>query len=253
MAVVFHLGSGSKVTVPVQNVKSSSYFKDILEYMSSKECSSSSSSEDVVDEYVKPEFDPVFHFYINFLLGHRREIDNINTIMRLFDVEDFYDDKRFLAYLTEQTYKVWDEFLPYLPLFYEDTEVMLRTPYEFLPAKLKTNHDFLYGEGGWVNFNKNTQVILNGNKVYHTILTYYEDSHQWKKLEIYHTIDGEKVSYCYVECWYENGRPRYRKNYKNGREDGLMEYWYEVSTAHASSVPKQLQGWQRRWSVGSLV
>ena len=111
---------------------------------------------------------------------------------------------------------------------------MLRTPYEFLPAKLKTNHDFLYGEGGWVNFNKNTQVILNGNKVYHTILTYYEDSHQWKKLEIYHTIDGEKVSYCYVECWYENGRPRYRKNYKNGREDGLMEYWYEVSIAHRS-------------------
>ena len=86
-----------------------------------------------------------------------------------------------------------------------------------------------------MEINKNTKVVLNNSKVYHTNLTYYEGSQQKQKqkqkqkkeLKICHSVNGRKVGFSYEVAWYENGLPKYQRIYKDGKLDGLWEAWYD--------------------------
>ena len=88
----------------------------------------------------------------------------------------------------------------------------------------------------------------------------------------HHYKDGKP--YGLREAWYENGQAQYRHHYKDGQSDGLKEGWYENGQAQyrghykdglldglsgslvcqwTTFVPRPLQEWSARWSVGKLV
>ena len=233
MSFVLHLNSGGEITLPVERAVSSSCLENLA-----KDFNVRKGSEDMLDVPVKAEFTSILFIYTDFLLGCERHINNINTLMLLFDVEDFYDDKLFLVYLIKQAYKLWNAFLPYLPNFYLDKEVMLRVPYTFLPDKLKTDKDFFYGKDGWIDFNKHKRVVIKGDEVFNTVLTYYNSKREQKaKLEIYYTAPNKPEELIHEEAWCGNGQLNYLWNYKDGKKDGPWEAWY--ANFSLSSLPSR--------------
>jgi len=218
MSVVFRLDNGNTEVVPFELLTSSKVLEAVLSDLHLKED---------IDLDVKPDFTEAFHFYVDFLLGHKPTIFTAEELLQCLAIEDYYEDKEFLIYLVSQAYKFWSTIFPYLP---DDDEVWLRTPYEFVPVDLRNQEKFF---NDWLELNANKQVVLDHDNVYHTVLTYYDtDKKQRKEVDIYHTVNGHNVGYSFKVGWYANpsiqgGQAMYRHNYKDGKQDGLQEGWYE--------------------------
>ena len=218
MSVIFHLNNGGTEVIPFGLLTSSKVLRAVVSDLHLK--------EDVGLD-VKPEFTEAFHFYVEVLLGHKPTITSAEELLQCLAIEDYYEDKDFLIYLIPQAYKFWSIVAPYLP---DDDEVWLRTPYEFVPSSLRNQEEFF---NDWLAINANKQVVLDDNRVYHADLTYHDaDKKQRKVVDIYHTVNGHNVGYSFRVDWYDNpsiqgGQIEYRRNYKDGKEDGLQEAWYE--------------------------
>ena len=215
--MIFHLNNGGTEVVPFGLLTSSKVLGAVLSDLHLK---------DDIELDVKPEFTGAFHLYVKVLLGHKPTITSAEELLQCLAIEDYYEDKDFLIYLIPQAYKFWSIVAPYLP---DDDEVWLRTPYEFVPSSLRNQEEFF---NDWLAINANKEVVLDGNRVYHTDLTYYDaDKKQREVVDIYHTVNGKKIGYSFKVGWYENpsiqgGQPEYRRDYKDGKEDGLQEDWY---------------------------
>ena len=174
-----------------------------------------------IDLDVKSEFTEVFHFYVDFLFGYKPTINTPEELVQSLAIEDYYEDKEFLIYLISQAYKFWSVVFPYLP---DDIEVWLRSPYEFIPVDLRTQEKFF---DKWLELNTNKEVVLDGDKVYHTDLSYYDESRkQKKKVKIYRIVSGNEVGYAFDSLWHNNGQTWYRRDLKDGKQDGLWKEWY---------------------------
>ena len=212
MSVIFHLNNRDIEVVPFGFLASSKVLGAILSDLHLRED---------VELDVKPEFTEAFHFYTDFLLGHKSIITSAEELLQCLAIEDYYEDKEFLIYLVYQAYKFWSIIFPYLP---DDDEVWLRTPYELVPSNLRNQEKFF---NDWLAINANKEVVLDGNRVYHTDLTYYDaDKRQKKVVDIYHTVNGVRVGYSLKVGWYDSGQAQYRHSYKDGKPDGLQEGWY---------------------------
>lgn len=122
-------------------------------------------------------------------------------------------------------------------------------------------------------------MILNGNEVYHTDVSYHLNKHP-KSLEAYHTVDEKETGKRFervwydngqlwsrddrendqrdgvYQAWYENGQPIYRRSYKNDRPDGLWEEWYKNGQPRVRDHYKdgQLDGPCEGWDIdGKLL
>ena len=245
MSVIFHLDNGETEIVPFGLLASSKVLQAVLSDLHLKRD---------IELDVKPDFTEAFHFYIDFLFGRRSTITSVEELLQCLAIEDYYEDKDFLIYLVSQAYKFWSIVAPYLP---DDDEVWLRTPYEFVPVNLRNQKKFF---NDWLELNANKKVVLNDNEIYYTNLTYHDaNKKQRKELDIYHTVSGEKVGYYFKVSWYENpsiqgGQVEYRRNYKDGKKDGLQEAWYDNPSIQGGQVKyrenykdgKQ-DGLQERW------
>lgn len=247
MSIIFHLDNGDSITVPVVNIIGGSGKGSGKDSKGSKNDSNSvngntedpSYLENLVDIYnvtqtngaelevkIKPEFTSVFPIYIDYLLGNQPEVTDIKTLMALFDLEDLYEDSNFLGYLTEQAYKMWDNFLPYLANFYLDTAVMLRTPYIFLPDKLKSNKQFFHAEGGWLDFNSSSQVTLNGREVFTTNVTEWVSLNgPLKNLVVRYRSRYQPRGRIHEETWYNDSQDEYQVEYQVSYKDGWKDDW----------------------------
>ena len=213
MSVIFHLINSEIYTVPFKFLASSKVLEAALSDLHLKHD---------IELDVKPDFTEAFHFYVDFLFGYKPTIDTAEELFQCLTIEDYYEDKDFLIYLIPQAYKFWVIVYPYLP---NDIEVWLRSPYEFIPVDLRTQKEFF---DKWLNLNANKEVVLDGDKVYHTDLSYYDESRkQKKKVKIYHTVNGNEVGYSFKSGWYVNGQAQYRFNYRDGKPDGLPEGLYD--------------------------
>jgi len=150
-------------------------------------------------------------------------ISDADTLFSCFFMEAFFADDAFFSYLMKQAYGIWSEFYPDIKLLPDERLVYLYTPYELVPKKYMDKESFFRE---WLSINANEDITLNGNRVYHTDVKYYPNK-QIEKLDVYLTINGEKVGFSHEETWYANGQPQYRTNYKDGEEDGLQKGWYE--------------------------
>ena len=220
--MVFRLDNGNTEVVPFELLTSSKVLEAVLSDLHLKED---------IDLDVKPDFTEAFHFYVDFLLGHKPTIFTAEELLQCLAIEDYYEDKEFLIYLVSQAYKFWSTIFPYLP---DDDEVWLRTPYEFVPVDLRNQEKFF---NDWLELNANKQVVLNDNEIYYTNLTYYDEGRKQKReVDIYHTVNDEEVGYSFKVGWYANpsiqgGQLEYRHNYKDGKRDGMQEYWYASGQA----------------------
>jgi len=218
MSVIFHLINKEIRVVPFELLASSKVLGAVLSDLRLK---------DDIELDVKLEFTEAFHFYVDFLLGHKPTIFTAEELVQCLAIEDYYEDKEFLIYLVSQAYKFWSTIFPYLP---DDDEVWLRTPHEFVPSSLRNQEKFF---NDWLAINANKEVVLDGNRVYHTDLTYYDEGRKQKReVDIYHTVNEEEVGYFFKVGWYDNpsiqgGQAEYRYIYKDGKLDGLQERWYE--------------------------
>ena len=235
MSVIFHLDNGETEIVPFGLLASSKVLQAVLSDLHLK---------DDIELDVKPEFTGAFHLYVEVLLGHKPTITSAEELLQCLSIEDYYEDKEFLIYLVSEAYKFWSIVTPYLP---DDDEVWLRSPYEFVPVNLRTQQAFF---DDWLAINANKEVVLDDNRVYHTDLTYYDEGRKQKReVDIYHTVNEEKVGYSFKVGWYENGQLRYRRNYKDGNQDGLQERWYanrQPEYRYNYKDSKQ-DGLQERW------
>jgi len=235
MSVIFHLNNGGAEVVPFELLTSSKVLGAVLSDLHLK---------DDIELDVKPEFTKAFHFYIDFLLSRKSIVTSAEELLQCLAIEDYYEDKDFLIYLVSQAYKFWSTIFPYLP---DDDEVWLRSPYEFVPVNLRTQQAFF---DDWLAINANKEVVLDDNRVYHTDLTYYDEGRKQKReVDIYHTVNEEKVGYSFKVGWYENGQLRYRRNYKDSKQDGLQERWYanrQPEYRYNYKDSKQ-DGLQERW------
>jgi len=103
-----------------------------------------------------------------------------------------------------------------------------------------------------LNLNANKEVVLDGDKVYHTDLSYYDESRkQKKKVKIYHIVSGKELGYSFKSGWYVNGQAQYRFNYRDGKPDGLSEGWYDNGQLQYQDTYKdgKLDGLQEAWYV----
>jgi len=240
MSVIFHLNNGGTEVVPFGLLTSSKVLRAVLSDLHLK---------DDIELDVKPDFTEAFHFYIDFLFGRRSTITSVEELLQCLAIEDYYEDKDFLIYLVSQAYKFWSIIAPYLP---DDDEVWLRTPYEFVPGSLRNQEKFF---NDWLELNTNKQVVLDHDNVYHTDLTYYDESRKQKReVDIYHTVNDEGVGYFFKVGWYANpsiqgGQLEYRRNYKGGKPDGLQEGWYENGQLEYRINYKdgKQDGLQERW------
>jgi len=240
MSVIFHLDNGETEIVPFGLLASSKVLQAVLSDLHLK---------DDIELDVKPEFTGAFHLYVEVLLGHKPTITSAEELLQCLSIEDYYEDKEFLIYLVSEAYKFWSIITPYLP---DDDEVWLRTPYEFVPGSLRNQEKFF---NDWLELNTNKQVVLDHDNVYHTDLTYYDESRKQKReVDIYHTVNDEGVGYFFKVGWYANpsiqgGQLEYRRNYKGGKPDGLQEGWYENGQLEYRINYKdgKQDGLQERW------
>ena len=189
-----------------------------------------------IDIIIPPEYWPVVDIYLDFInkISYNEKgkvlythsflvISNIDILLLCFFMEAFFEDNAFFVYLMQQAYGIWDKFYPDIKLLPDERLIYLYTPYEFVPEKYIDKESFFRE---WLSINANEDITLNGNRVYHTDVKYYPNE-QAEELEVYLTIDRIKVGPSHKEAWYENGQPKYRYNFKDGKSDGLQEVWYE--------------------------
>jgi len=233
MSVIFHLNNGGAEVVPFELLTSSKVLGAVLSDLHLK---------DDIELDVKPEFTKAFHFYIDFLLSRKSIVTSAEELLQCLAIEDYYEDKDFLIYLVSQAYKFWSTIFPYLP---DDDEVWLRSPYEFVPVNLRTQQAFF---DDWLAINANKQVVLDDDKIYHTDLTYYDEGGKQKReVDIYHTVNEERVGYSFKVGWYESGQREYRTNYKDGKLDSPREAWYANPSIQGGQVK-----YQRNYKDGKL-
>ena len=144
MSVVFRLDNGNTEVIPFGLLTSSKVLGAVLSDLHLK---------DDIELDVKPEFTEAFHFYVDFLLGHKPTITSAEELLQCLAIEDYYEDKDFLIYLVSQSYKFWSIIFPYLP---DDDEVWLRTPYEFVPGNLRNQEKFF---NDWLELNANKKLF----------------------------------------------------------------------------------------------
>jgi len=224
---------------------------------------------DDVDINVPPQYSSVLHIYLDFVNkisfdelnkviypDNLLSIDDVDTLLLCFDMESFFADQAFFVYLMRQTYKVWNSFYQHVPSLPDERLVYLYTPYEFVPEKYMNRPPFFKE---WLEINANSKVVLNGNEVYYTDVTYYSNG-QIDKLKAYHTINEQEVGYSFKVDWYDNpsiqgGQLEYRTNYKNGKLDGLQEGWYKNGQAKYRTNYKdgKLDGLQEAWYANPSI
>jgi len=212
-----------------------------------------------VDISVPPRYLPVIDIYLDFIskISYDKEgeviypanllvISNIDDLFLCFFMETFFEDNSFFVYLMDQAYSIWNEFYPTISLLPDERLVYLYTPYELVPEEYMDKEGFFKE---WLQINANKNIILNGNKVYRTIVNYYPKG-QIKEFNAYYTIGGTKTI-SHDEGWYESpqGQPKYRRSYKNGQQDGLQECWYADGQAMYRDNYKdgKQDGPQERW------
>jgi len=174
--VIFHIDNGTTEVVPFELLGSSKVLGALLTDLHLKQN---------IELDIKPEFTEAFHYYVDFLFGHKPTINTAEELIVCLAIEDYYEDTEFLIYLVTQAYKFWSIILPYLP---DNIEVWLRTPYEFVPTSLMSQVKFF---NDWIAINANKRVVLDGNEVYHTKVSYYTNG-SLEQLDIYHTINRER-------------------------------------------------------------
>jgi len=188
-----------------------------------------------IDIIVPPEYWPVVDIYLDFVSkisydekgevlypNNLLVVIDIDTLILCFFMEAFFEDNAFFVYLMQQAYGIWDKFYPDIKLLPDERLVYLYTPYELVPKRYMDKESFFRE---WLQINTNKDVILNGNRVYHTDVKYYP-KRQVKEFKTYCTVNGTKIGFSHEETWYESGQAQYRRNYKDGKPDGLQEGWY---------------------------
>ena len=218
--------------------------------------------QDDVDIFVPSRYAPVIDYYLDFIhkISYDKEgeviypaslpiIDNTNDLFLCFFMETFFGDSTFFSYLMRQAYGIWHEFYPIISLLPDERLIYLYTPYELVPDEYMDRESFFKE---WLQINANTATILNGNDLYRTAVTYYP-SGRVKELKARHAIEGTKIS-SHEERWYDNPKRQaeYRDNYKDGKLDGLQEYWYANGQARYRHNYKdgKWDGLWERWYAG---
>ena len=149
-------------------------------------------------------------------------ISDIKTLLLCFDMESFFADHAFFIYLMGEAYTLWSEFFPRIRTLPDERLAYLYSPYEFVPEEYRQRPAFFKE---WLSINANKEIVLNGDEVYHTFISYYDDNLQ-RQFKHWRTCKDGKLDGIW-EAWYENGQLEYQRNYKNGKQDGLYEEWYE--------------------------
>ena len=274
MTVTFVVGDIEE-QIPNSVIASSEYVENMLAYFNTPDI-----TIDVKNKYV-----PVFNIYLAFLhnsinshddINLHNNIKDINTLMLCFDMESYFIDNEFFRYLMDKAYSMWNEFVPLIAKTPDERLVYLYSPYEFVPTRYMDKDTFF---DSWLEINSNVDIVLNGNDVYHTDVTYYDKyNKRIKELVTYHTIGKQEVGYKYQlewyknqdgqkrqlrflfqyrdgkinglhEEWYENGKLNFRANFKDGKENGLLESWYENGQIYRLEHYKdgRYHGLHQRW------
>jgi len=195
-----------------------------------------------VEISVPLQYVPVINIYLVFVnqtSSHGKEeahhsdlpaINDVKTLALCFVMESFFADSTFFAYLISQAHGIWSAFHLHIPSLPDDRSVYLHSPYEFVPGKYRNRPSFFKD---WLAINHNKEVVVNGNEIYHTRVTYY-DNGCLKEFKTYQTINGKEIGSEHRGTWYSHGQPTYRGNFRDGQRHGLWEHWYEMSIAQES-------------------
>jgi len=226
MTVTFSFGDGQQIVVANDSVISSKFITNaIMDFH----------TEDITIP-VPSQYSSVFNVYIDVIVKLQNPtIDAVDTLLTCFNMETYFSDDVFFHYLMTQVYKIWDKFKQFILLVPDVRMFYLYTPYEFVPNTYLDNPGFFYS---WLVLNKNKEVVLNGEQLYHTDVKYY-DNGLIKELYVYHTVDGQNTGFGHRETWYENyidlnasvnhgvnQQLQTRRNYKGDDWDGVQEGWY---------------------------
>ena len=206
-------------------------------------------------DYVFPmpdKFYPVADNYINFLNGGGglTEITTANKLEACFNMESYFDDKKYFQYLLGQLFDHWSTcgsaFL-YGNINHDirrNIFLWSHTPYDFVPIEYIDNIAFFRS---WLTNNKNTNVIVdyitnqNNNKVtcklYFTATDHFDtDDGIVKKIITYHTeMDiekgnekGNEIGHKNVIYYNDDGSIDVKGTYYDGSlQDGVERLWYE--------------------------
>lgn len=172
--------------------------------------------------HVPEKYQDVISDYINFLQNE----DIWKCLANRLSMAIFFEDDKYFNFLLQQAYDNWSSFKDYVEGLADETqwEIYLHIPYEFVPKKFMDDASF-YKK--WIELNKNKEIILNGNEVYHTKVEYYPKfRNAIKSVVIYHTINGEEIGYKQINEYYKDGTPLEYKQFMNGKENGVWLEWY---------------------------
>jgi hypothetical protein len=105
------------------------------------------------------------------------------------------EDNGFFQYLIQQVFNNWAKLSTVVTNEQNkdlQREMFLYTPYEFISPQIRTIPSFFKD---WLVINQNKEVILDNNKVYHTLVEYNDNNIVMTLFKAYHTINNIEVGY----------------------------------------------------------
>ena len=144
-------------------------------------------------------------------------INDVNILVRCFFMETFFADNAFLSHLIKCAYDIWYEFLPYIASLPNKRQIYLHSPYEFVPDDYMGREVFF---NEWMMVNSNTDVILNGNEICRTIVTYYPTTTTTSLQQLNHpttttSLQSQQIKKLFTE-----------HKVKRPRDDSMIGRWF---------------------------
>ena len=166
--------------------------------------------------------------YIKFLRNATQPetITDIHRLKSCFVMETYFVDTMYFKYLMQQTFNNWNALSTVVynePNPDIQRRMFLSCPYEFILEPYNSKQSF---RGEWLEHNKNTSIVVNGNETYHTHTEYY-DNGVTKYILMYHTINEQRVGFRQEIKFYPSGNTKWQKQYFNTKKQGLWRKWYD--------------------------
>jgi len=247
MTVTFVVGNDTVMDIPNCSVTSSEYINDVMLHHNLPD----------VCITVPKQYTHVFNIYLDFLHNNNccNNIKDVDTLLQCFNMESYFSDNKFFEYLMYKAYPLWQQFVPIISQTPDERLVYLHSPHEFVPSHYMDRESFF---NLWLEINKNTILILNGNSVYYTDVSYTtnngnnskdESKQHIKELSTYHTINSKKIGYEYKKMWCEDGQLDYEQYYNNGKQHGVYKSWYQNGQIESRYTYKDelFDGLQEAW------
>jgi hypothetical protein len=142
------------------------------------------------------KYHDVVDIYINYVRAEPPVITDIDDIRKCLDISTYLDDPKFFVYLMQQILNNWNNLKVAV---YEQTnpdiqrEMYLHCPYEFVPETYMGKPTF---SREWLEINKNRDVEVNGDELYHTVVKYNEKNIVTYFIA-YHTVNGKTKGHIF--------------------------------------------------------